>query len=555
MAILRDPRFASKAFGLREEILREIPRQKFMFWVRFVMANDEQTTDANDLSRWNKGISYRVKSVERPKVSIKSETLNQYNKKRVVQSGVDYNPITIKFYDTISDSVLNMFQKYISFYYGDFTKENVDWVHDQTSEEMNMGNGYWGYYNTQTDTNSSYYFERLEIYTFGGGVWNTWHLIHPKIVDFSPDDLDYTDVGTPSEISMSLAYEGIVWPDSRAFEPSEDGNETSDPFAEMMSLDQGENQQYDYQSTLGSDEDDLSFDDENELFEQRNALIRQERSQFNQYKPFLNTTIELPVVETIRPNTTLDFGTNIVSKIPEQIINTLVGSVTGSIGSVGTLLNSLTNGVANIGGSITSGISSFIGSIFGTGEILPDVLQGLETMATEVEYTSFKNVLSIIQNDVKSVQNNKIDSNYEEKINDILYFVTVYTNTNLSNAPKSQIVSILVDFYKKLNDINTIIENNKKRKTTNNYDMEIAKLRKIGIRDKNISEIIADNNIKNNRQTVSIDRNLISVVNNKKTKQNQIGFKKSNENLNSNNMQKLINLKKQSSYKRNSYED
>jgi hypothetical protein len=380
-------------------------------------------------------------------------------------------------------------------------------------------------------------------------------LIHPKIVDFSPDDLDYTDVGTPSEISMSLAYEGIVWPDSRAFEPSEDGNETSDPFAEMMSLDQGENQQYDYQSTLGSDEDDLSFDDENELFEQRNALIRQERSQFNQYKPFLNTTIELPVVETIRPNTTLDFGTNIVSKIPEQIINTLVGSVTGSIGSVGTLLNSLTNGVANIGGSITSGISSFIGSIFGTGEILPDVLQGLETMATEVEYTSFKNVLSIIQNDVKSVQNNKIDSNYEEKINDILYFVTVYTNTNLSNAPKSQIVSILVDFYKKLNDINTIIENNKKRKTTNNYDMEIAKLRKIGIRDKNISEIIADNNIKNNRQTVSIDRNLISVVNNKKTKQNQIGFKKSNENLNSNNMQKLINLKKQSSYKRNSYED
>ena len=105
---LRDYTHASKTFTTNYYELK--PRFKFLFTVKFNMniklinaltnAGVFQAQQINNLS-------LAVKTVDLPKYEIKHETLNQYNRKRVVQSQINYSPVTITFHDDQSDNVRN----------------------------------------------------------------------------------------------------------------------------------------------------------------------------------------------------------------------------------------------------------------------------------------------------------------------------------------------------------------------------------------------------------------------------------------------------------------
>jgi hypothetical protein len=52
-------------------------------------------------------------------VSFRQETLNQYNRKRIVQTGHEFEPLQVKFHDTVNPALRQMFVEYYQFYYGD----------------------------------------------------------------------------------------------------------------------------------------------------------------------------------------------------------------------------------------------------------------------------------------------------------------------------------------------------------------------------------------------------------------------------------------------------
>ena len=47
------------------------------------------------------------------------ETLNQYNRKRLAQTKIEYNPVQIEFHDDGGDLVRNMWYNYFKYYYKD----------------------------------------------------------------------------------------------------------------------------------------------------------------------------------------------------------------------------------------------------------------------------------------------------------------------------------------------------------------------------------------------------------------------------------------------------
>jgi hypothetical protein len=64
-------------------------------------------------------VGLMVKSVQLPTYSIDVDTMNQYNRKRLVQSKINYNPVQIIFNDDQGDLIRNMWYNYYSYYYKD----------------------------------------------------------------------------------------------------------------------------------------------------------------------------------------------------------------------------------------------------------------------------------------------------------------------------------------------------------------------------------------------------------------------------------------------------
>jgi hypothetical protein len=114
---LRDYTHASKAFTSNSFELK--PRYKFLFHVSFTLNSDIPAISKVIGTQEAQNLSVVVKTVDLPKYSIATETLNQYNRKRVVQTKINYEPVTLTFHDDSGDNVRNMWYNYYSYYYKD----------------------------------------------------------------------------------------------------------------------------------------------------------------------------------------------------------------------------------------------------------------------------------------------------------------------------------------------------------------------------------------------------------------------------------------------------
>ena len=201
--MLADSRTASNSFGLTGSTFLNVPKTKFLFYVKFHRA--EAVT-----SEWKRGVGTVVKNVDRPRVQFKTETLNQYNRKRVIQTTHEYEPIQFRFHDTVAEDVHKMFLDYYRYYYADSYLENAGTsVYDVVTGEA-FGLGLWGLKPPMDPTNYGYFFSHISVYQLFGKQVSQFDLINPKIRDYNPDEFDSAANGA-GEIQMSFEYENIIY--------------------------------------------------------------------------------------------------------------------------------------------------------------------------------------------------------------------------------------------------------------------------------------------------------------------------------------------------------
>lgn len=221
--MVRDSRLASQNFGLGGSSFSAVPKSKFTYFVRFHRAV------GSSLATWDQNLGLVVKSLDKPKISFETETLNQYNKKRVIQKKAEFQPMTLRLHDTIDNRVLQMFNDYYNFYYGDRQNTSDDeWFYDVTLDEF-INTGQWGFVPPAGEPNQSYFFSKIEVIQFYNGMYDQFDLVHPKLSSFDPDDLDYSNGNTPNEIQLTFEYEGII---QRAL-----GEPLTDDMVKTMGLD------------------------------------------------------------------------------------------------------------------------------------------------------------------------------------------------------------------------------------------------------------------------------------------------------------------------------
>lgn len=166
---------------------------------------------------WSNSIGFYATHCDRPKIKFRTRTLNQYNKKRVVQTGHDFLPISITFNDTADATAENMFKEYYSFYYGDVKNSSTSgWIYDQEAAQFNTGAGGWGFRTPSViNSNMANFFDSMQIYIFYNGYFDRYDIVNPKISEYMPDDLDYSNSAGLQTTRMTLEYEGIVYAQQR----------------------------------------------------------------------------------------------------------------------------------------------------------------------------------------------------------------------------------------------------------------------------------------------------------------------------------------------------
>jgi hypothetical protein len=234
---VRDYTHAAKTF--RTNSYQNAPKLKFLFHVYFEI----------NTAAYSKGIAtgsnfgLEVKSVGLPKYTFDTHVMNQYNRKRIVQTKIKYNPVNISFHDDNGNMINDMWYNYYTYYYRDANKPVLQSTGTSTVQPVSnainnvgspdynsrnlykadiIGNEDWGYIgesNFQSGTVSQAnqgiskipFFKTIQIYGFNQHQFMQYTLINPIITSFEHDTYNYSEGTGVMENKMTIDYETVKY--------------------------------------------------------------------------------------------------------------------------------------------------------------------------------------------------------------------------------------------------------------------------------------------------------------------------------------------------------
>jgi len=235
---LKDYSHASKTF--RTNGYEFSPRQKFLFHVFFNINTGQIPALANVFGNGDIAtVGMMVKTVQLPSYQIDMATMNQYNRKRLIQTKINYNPIQIVFNDDQGDLIRNLWYNYYSYYYKDPTQnyENTASINGSIGNLQTLQNGFgyntrdtysnsrqvndWGYVGegSYQDSNSFTgqnqekppFFRDIKIYGLSQKKYASYVLINPMIESWAHDTYDYSQGAGVMTHTVGIRYETVKY--------------------------------------------------------------------------------------------------------------------------------------------------------------------------------------------------------------------------------------------------------------------------------------------------------------------------------------------------------
>lgn len=230
-----------------------MPKAGWLYYISF----DIQSNVIKDLifggRKRHTELGILVKQADLPKFQINTETMNQYNRKTIIQKNITYQPVSFVFHDDNTNIVNDMWINYYRYYYNDNPKEALN---IKTALEGIAGNainslvggtvgGFVGkllglkkdnasgpYGNTKyapagatfepfnyglnvPDKKGKGYkkpfFKSITLYQLNKQRFNSYQLINPVIKSWEHDRLDQTQGARFAESRMTVEYESVYY--------------------------------------------------------------------------------------------------------------------------------------------------------------------------------------------------------------------------------------------------------------------------------------------------------------------------------------------------------
>jgi hypothetical protein len=202
------------------------PRQKFEGYVNFILNRDLYASLYGDATQneFRTQISSLIRTADLPSVVFQTETKNAYNKKKIVNTGVTYNQVSMTVFDTIGNEWLTTLMKYFSYHFMDPRNqqkpEDRDIYGGQPREggveniNSSFGGNNWETGTSQFNSNiagyninsSAQFFERIDYILYHGNKGVQYSIINPVMAEFKPGNIDYASSDV-QEFTMTFDYE------------------------------------------------------------------------------------------------------------------------------------------------------------------------------------------------------------------------------------------------------------------------------------------------------------------------------------------------------------
>ena len=219
---LKDAQHAQNFYT--QSSLRFAPNVKYLYHVVFNLKkavgvgatpNDEVARFAPNTSRLLKEIAVMVKTADLPQYTASVDTKNQYNRKKNIQTRIDYSPVTITLHDDNSSVTSTMMKEYYNYYYTDGVNSPTAY---STRNKYNSNNRFrYGLDNDKTDT----FFDNIKIFQLSRQRWYSYTLVNPLVTSWGHDSLDYSDGAGTLENTMTINYESVFYDNGKVGENSE----------------------------------------------------------------------------------------------------------------------------------------------------------------------------------------------------------------------------------------------------------------------------------------------------------------------------------------------
>lgn len=263
----RNPRHATYNFNQDSQALyRNQPRFPFEYYININLnsVKTDKVDSASFIAQFFNGPNWAqvmplVKTIDMPSMKIETTALNQYNRKRISQTKIDFEPVKVVFHDVADGKTLRFWEMYYRYYFGDGiepgknepkqsqqknktfsveqlipklnpalaslpasvknlfqsnskTKANspVNTVGDKSALENivsdTLDNHSFGF-NLPQVNNVRNLIQSIDIFQVHGGRFNKVTLVNPRVAAFTHDVLNYSDTGKTLELTFTFEYE------------------------------------------------------------------------------------------------------------------------------------------------------------------------------------------------------------------------------------------------------------------------------------------------------------------------------------------------------------
>lgn len=192
-----------------DDNMRLLPKNKFLYHV-YIKLDPVARSVLPILDKYNLEIGLLVKSADLPKFSATVETRNKYNRKKNIQTSIQYEPINITFHDDTAGITTAMLEAYYRYYYVDGNLAGSPGAYNKAGDGDNTYKGRGrNQYKFGLDNNISVPFiQYIEITQMARRRYTTYRLINPIISNWSHDSV-VSGESTFMENQLTVAYEAV----------------------------------------------------------------------------------------------------------------------------------------------------------------------------------------------------------------------------------------------------------------------------------------------------------------------------------------------------------
>ena len=197
---MRDYQHAARLYT--DQTFRLAPKNRFLYHVVFDINPLAVGKSINQNEQIELGMI--VKRCDLPSYNFNVEQKNKYNFKDYVQTGIQYQPVSIVLHDDMGDVATAFWKSYYQHYIVDTNQTEVQYKGYKNTEKY--GSTRFG-----LDTgNNERFFTSISIFQLSRGLFTEYKMMNPIVNDWANGSMDQGDGAGVNEHAFSISYSGVL---------------------------------------------------------------------------------------------------------------------------------------------------------------------------------------------------------------------------------------------------------------------------------------------------------------------------------------------------------